>query len=42
MPKTHDSDIATKGELMMALFATLAHPDSEEMLNELITDMMEG
>lgn len=42
MPKTRDSDIATRGELMMALFATLAHPASEDMLNELITDMMEG
>jgi hypothetical protein len=42
MPKTDDDNIATKGELMMALFATLAHPASEDMLNELITDMMEG
>lgn len=42
MPKTGDDDIATKGELIMALFATLVHPSSEEMLNELITDMMEG
>lgn len=47
MPKTGggfggNDDIATKGELIMALFATLAHPASEEMLNGLIADMMES